>query len=70
MIWKMFLSIDPCEDSHAWEHIKGPEKSCSEEAGSLNRKLPKSFDHRAWHFMNNFGCLSPNVLWKMLPQNA
>lgn len=70
MIWNMFLSTDPREDSQACEHIKGPEKSCSEEAGALSPKVPKSFDHGACHFLNNFGRLSPNVLWKMMPPNV
>lgn len=41
VIWKVLLTTNPLGGTHVSEHMKGSEKSRSEEAGLFNPQFPQ-----------------------------
>lgn len=67
MIWKMLLTMDPLGDHVPVSTLKALKSPAVKKQVCSTPNLPKSFDDRACHFINNSGYVSCNMLWKMLP---
>lgn len=67
MIWKMLLTMDPLGDHVPVSTLKALKSPAVKKQVCSTPNLPKSFDDGACRFINNSGCVSCNMLWKMLP---